>query len=143
MNLKALPFNYMSIAVLASSVTVGALAINYPTLNTESNLSFQIPSSAPVKHSLQSVTITGDNTGTAVIALNDFMLNVQFRFEAHNDDYGVAGHDFTAIEITNLDEIKVTADGVEFRDFTTQDDHSNINLLIATYIENNNLVEAV
>lgn len=143
MNLKALPFNYMSVAVLVGSVTVGALAFSYPALNTESNLSFQIPSPAPVKHSLQSVAITGDNTGTAVIALNDFMLDVQFRFEAHNDDYGVTGHDFTAIEITNLDEIKVTADGVEFRDFTTADDHSNINLLIATYIEKNNLVEAV
>ena len=143
MNLKALPFNYMSIAVLASSVTVGALAFSYPALNTESNFSFQIPSPAPVKHSLQSVAITGDNTGTAVIALNDFMLNVQFRFEAHNDDYGVTGHDFTAIEITNLDEIKVTAGGVEFRDSTTADDHRNINLLIATYIEKNRLVEAV
>lgn len=143
MNLKALSFNYMSIAVLVGSVTVGALAFSYPVLNTESNLSFQIPSPAPVKHSIQSVIITGDNTGTAVIALNDFMLDVQFRFEAHNDDYGVTGHDFTAIEITNLDEIKVTADGVEFRDFTTADDHSNINLLIATYIEKNNLVEAV
>lgn len=143
MNLKALSFNYMSIAVLVGSVT--ALAAGVATFANQPQLLVPVfaPATTPTHFAVQSLKITGDNTGTAVIALNDFVLNVQFRFEAHNDDYGVTGHDFTAIEITNLDEIKVTADGVEFRDFTTPDDHSNINLLIATYIEKNRLVEAV
>lgn len=144
MNLKALPFNYMSVAVLVGSVTVGALAFSYPALNTESNLSFQIPSSAPVKHSLQSVTITGDNTGTAVITLNDMIINVGFDFTAYPDSNGALGHSSTAIDIEDLSiyQVKSLA-GDELADFTTPDDHRNINLLIATYIENNNLVEAV
>ena len=142
MNLKALSFNYMSIAVLAGSVT--ALAAGVATFANQPQSLTPVFAPAPVHFAVQSLQITGDNTGTAVIALNDMIINVGFDFTAYPDSNGTLGHSSTAIDIEGLSIYQVKSlVGDELADFTTADDHRNINLLIATYIEKNRLVEAV
>ena len=57
------------------------------------------------------------------------------------DSYGVAGSDFTA-EITNLAIESVTdLSGKQRNDFTNHDDHKNINILLAGYIDRNKWLE--
>jgi len=144
MNVKPNPFSYMSIAFVACSVTVGALAFTYQPQATEYTVRISTPNVAPTHFAIQSLSITGTTTGTAVIELDDMFVDVSFDFEAHKDSYGVPGSEFTAIEITNLSVEKIVSQaGDQFSDFTDADDHRNINALIAAYIERNQLVEAV
>lgn len=97
---------------------------------------------APSETGVQSLQLTSDNSGVAVIKLDEFRIQVSFDFEAHPDSYGVPDSDFTAIDITSLEVVQITdTDGQKYSDFTDHNDHRNINLLLAAYIEKHNLVE--
>lgn len=153
MNVKTQPFNPSLTALVLRRpfsvfVLCGALSITGLVALSNSNHSKAIaqpaiPAIAPSSYSLKDLSITGIDSGTAVIKLDDLTVNVSFNFETHEDNYGVPGSEFTAVEITQLsvDHI-VNDDGTEFRDFTNYNDHYNINQLIAVYIEKNRLVEA-
>lgn len=142
MNAKNHPFN-TSYKVLAISavVTLGALSFLTPSeAETQPTFSHAQPS----EYGVQSLQLTSDNSGVAVIKLDEFRIQVSFDFEAHPDSYGVAASDFTTVEITNLAIDKVSdANGNAYSDFTDYNDHRNINLLLSAFIEKNNLAEAV
>ena len=144
MNVKTNIFNYATATAVSCSIAVGALAFAYQPEFTGYSTPAPVVNIAPAEFSIQSLAITGTSTGTAVINLDDFTLNVQFTFEAHPDSYGVPGSEYTAVEITSLDAINITTtSGDAFSDFTDANDHYNINQLITAYIEKNQLVEAV
>lgn len=97
---------------------------------------------SPAETGVQSLKLYSNTAGIAVIKLDEFRIHVDFAFEAHPDSYGVAGSDFTAVEITNLEIVKITdVDGKSYSDFTDYNDHRNINLLLSAFIEKNKLVE--
>ncbi|AOA58185.1 hypothetical protein [Acinetobacter larvae] len=130
----------LSTLLLVSSLSlVGLTAFNTNAVQAPA----AIPTNAPSTYELQSLILTGDNSGTANILLDDFVLNVSFDFEVVPDSYGVPGSEFTAIDVTQLSVNTVTTrDGTEFSDFTDSNDHRNINALIAGYMMKNRLVEA-
>ena len=151
MNVKTHPINPVatrlqrkpfSLIVIAGLFSIGGLALIQESNVAESSAIAQTVNIAPAEFSIQSLSITGASTGTAVINLDDFILNVQFTFEAHPDSYGVPGSEYTAVEITSLDAINITTvSGDAFSDFTDANDHYSINQLITAYIEKNSLVE--
>ena len=131
-----------SLIIIVGLFSIGVLSLIQENNAAESNAIAQTVNIAPAEFSIQALSITGASTGTAVINLDDFILNMQFTFEAHPDSYGVPGSEYTAVEITELKEIKITTtSGDAFSDFTDANDHYNINQLITAYIEKNSLVE--
>ncbi|OTG78514.1 hypothetical protein B9T31_17545 [Acinetobacter sp. ANC 4558] len=146
MNLNTQSFKPTTI-VLTAAVTFSVL-IAIPTSitalshSTEYTPTYSI--SQPESYGVQSVQITGKNSGTAIVNVDGFRIAVNFKFESHPDSYGVTGSEFTAIDITDLAIDSITdSKGKSYNDFTDYNDHRNINLLLATFIEKNNLVEAV
>lgn len=128
-------------------VLVGALSITALSAVISNN---RQPEAAPLTseyvpstYEVKSLQLTSEKTGKAIINLDDFLVTVSFNYEAHEDNYGVPGSEFTTVDITQLsvDHI-VTSDGTEFTDFTSHNDHFNINQMIVSYIEKNRLVEA-
>ena len=140
MNAKPKSFNAFTAAVLTASVSIGALAYNFKPFQPAPSSDFNVQI---VDSGVQSLKLTSETTGVAVIKIDEYRLYVNFDFEAHPDSYGVPGSDFTAVDITNLEIEKVLdKNGNAFQDFTDDNDIRNINLLIATFIERNNLVGA-
>lgn len=153
MNVKTQPFNPsittlvlrrpFSIFVFCSAISITGLIALSSSNHSKAIAQPAIPAIIPSSYSLKDLSITGVDSGTAVIKLDDLTVNVSFEFEAHEDNYGVPGSDFTAVEVTRLNVDRIANDsGTEFRDFTNYNDHYNINQLIAVYIEKNRLVEA-
>ena len=98
---------------------------------------------APSEYQLLALRMTGDNHGEAVIRLDGFRVTARFEVEAFQDSYGVPGSEFTAVDVTSLDEVTVSdALGNPYNDFTNHIDHQNFNALIKGYIEKHRLVEA-
>ncbi|WP_227518527.1 hypothetical protein [Acinetobacter sp. MF4642] len=98
---------------------------------------------APSEYQLLALRMTGDNHGEAVIRLDGFRVTARFEVEAFPDSYGVPGSEFTAVDVTSLDEVIVSdALGNPYNDFTNHIDHQNFNALIKGYIEKHRLVEA-
>ncbi|AOA58298.1 hypothetical protein [Acinetobacter larvae] len=117
-------------------------AVGFSTVKSDAVAPVASPAAIPSTYELQSLVLTGDNSGTANILLDDFALNVSFDFEAIPDSYGVPGSEFTAIDVTQLSVNTVTTrDGNQFSDFTDYNDHRNINALIAGYMMKNRLGE--
>ncbi|AOA58248.1 hypothetical protein [Acinetobacter larvae] len=152
MNAKPISFNPSLSGVttlvrrrpFSTLVLVGALSVvGLTALKTNAvQAPVASPAAIPSTYELQSLVLTGDNSGTANILLDDFVLNVSFDFEAHEDSYGVLGSEFTAIDVTQLSvNSVVTRDGTQFSDFTDSSDHRNINALIAGYMMKNRLGE--
>ena len=52
--------------------------------------------------------MTGDNHGEAIIRLDGFRVTARFEVEAFPDSYGVPGSEFTAVDVTSLDEVTVS-----------------------------------
>ncbi|ATO20648.1 hypothetical protein BS636_13670 [Acinetobacter sp. LoGeW2-3] len=139
MNVKPNPFNSAKVFLASSALTLAALALIAKPEATEYKPSYG--NSQPSDYGVQTLQVNGE-TGVAVVKLDGFRVQVSFDFEAHPDSYGVPGSDFTAVEITNLAVDKITdANGNPYNDFTDHNDHRNINLLLSTFIEKNNLVE--
>lgn len=128
-----------SIAIIA--ITVGVSSCEYQTAQSATTFT---PNVQPSYYGIMALRITSDTTGEAVINLDNFRVPVSFVFDKHKDSYGVAGSEFTAVEITDLEVGQITdLNGNKYRDFTNFDDHRNINAQLAAYIEKNKLVEAV
>ena len=146
MNVNAIPFNHIKVTGVTALVLIAGLAsCEYRTANSSvpSNYSYESEQVVASEYELLAVKKTGEKSGEAVIRIDGFKLNVSFDFDGVADSYGVAGSDFTAAEITNLAIESVTdLSGKPWNDFTNHDDHKNINILLAGYIDRNKWLEA-
>ncbi|HCG3428050.1 TPA: hypothetical protein NJU29_003678 [Acinetobacter baumannii] len=145
MNVKTFSNKYKVTGVTAIAVLVALGSCEYRTANSSvpSNYSYESEQVVASEYELLAVKKTGEKSGEAVIRIDGFKLNVSFDFDGVADSYGVAGSDFTTAEITNLAIDSVTdLSGKSFNDFTNHDDHKNINILLAGYIDRNNWLEA-
>ncbi|WP_224963706.1 hypothetical protein [Acinetobacter guillouiae] len=138
------PSRFIKVAAISGLFTVGVIGPTYDQKATEYKPAVAVPNTAPSSYSIQALKVTSNSSGLAVVKLDSFLLKVSFDFVSHQDNYGVPGSEFTAIDITNLaiDEIQ-DINGKEYNDFTDYNDHRNINQIIIGYIERNRLVEAV
>ncbi len=145
MNAKAIPHKHKVTGVTAIAVLVALGSCEYQSANSSvpSNYSYESEQVVASEYELLAVKKTGEKSGEAVIRIDGFKLNVSFDFDGVADSYGVAGSDFTAAEITNLAIESVTdLSGKPWNDFTNHDDHKNINILLAGYIDRNKWLEA-
>ncbi|RKG50388.1 hypothetical protein D7V68_03835 [Acinetobacter cumulans] len=138
MNKTLTPFNSFAVTALTASVTIGALAFAY-------NPDFSIQTAeqtAPAQTAVAAMHFTSANSGTAVIRLDGFTLDVSFDFERINDSYGVHGSEFTNADITNLSVDKVMdTSGYPIRDFTDFNDHLTINAMLVAHMLQNKMLE--
>lgn len=146
MNVNAIPFNHIKVTGVTALVLIAGLAsCEYKAANSSIpfNYSYESKQVVASEYELLGIKQTGKKTGVAVIRIDGFKLNVSFDFDGVADSYGVAGSDFTAAEITNLAIESVTdLSGKPWNDFTNHDDHKNINILLAGYIDRNKWLEA-
>lgn len=145
MNAKANFYNIGVITTTAIGMSLGTMAC---TDHTSARLSqtpqLTYPNVAPSNYGIQTLNITTDHTGKAIIILDSFTLLVGFDYLAHPDSYGVAGSEYTAVEITDITvEQTIDSDGKYYNDFTDHNDILNIKQLLVAYIEKNQLVEVV
>ncbi|MDC4347113.1 hypothetical protein NQ641_18505 [Acinetobacter baumannii] len=144
MNVKTFSNKHKVTGVTAIAVLVALSSCEYRTANSSvpSNYSYESKQVVASEYELLGIKQTGEKTGVAVIRIDGFKLNVSFDFDGVADNYGVAGSDFTAAEITNLAIESVTdLSGKPWNDFTNHDDHKNINILLAGYIDRNHWIE--
>ena len=140
MNKTLTPFNSLKVTLVAATVTIGALAFAYKPEATNTQV---LHKSIPEVTTVAAMELTSETSGSAVIRLDNFTLDVSFDFEPFEDSYGVPGSEFTAVDVTSLDEVTVSdALGNPYNDFTNHIDHQNFNALIKGYIEKHRLVEA-
>lgn len=131
--------NLVGLSILSA---IGMLSIGALAFESKQSVPHYELRVAPAETGVQSLQLTSETSGVAVIKLDEFRIQVSFDFEAHPDSYGVAASDFTTVEITNLAIDKITdVDGKSYSDFTDYNDHRNINLLLSGFIEKNKLVE--
>lgn len=154
MNIKTHPINPVTTGIqrkpfrlilIIGLVSVGSLfALHTSNINNSQVTTPVVSAYTPSTYSLESLQLITTDSGTAVINLDDLLVSVSFNFEVHEDNYGVPGSEFLAVEITQLSINNIISkDGVGFRDFTDYNDHFNINQLIVAHIYKNKLVEAV
>lgn len=150
MNTKTHPINPSSanplrFALIGGLISVASISLVAGLVSIESgNQPVPTYAAAPATYAIQSLKITSPTSGTAIITLGDFILNVGFDFETHADDYGVQGSEFTNVTISNLAIEKiVSTSGTEFGDFTDRSDHQQFNAMIVGYILQHRLVEGV
>lgn len=142
MNTKPNYFNHTKVFAATAALAIGVLAMTNQPEATEYHPSYSV-NATPSEYGVQSIKLTSDTSGIAVVKLDGFRVQVDFDFEAHPDSYGVAGSEFTSVEIMNLAIDRITdVNGKEYSDFTDYNDHRNINQILSTFIEKNNLVEA-
>lgn len=143
MNAKLNPINSAKVMLGVGAVTLTVLAMSFkPFATTEYTTPTVQTSKSYDVVSVQSAEILDSSHGVAVVKMDDFILTVPFYFEAHLDNYGVPGSEFTAVTINEVGEIKIKdINGHEYRDFTVYDDVVQIKELIRGYIEKNQLVE--
>ncbi|CAM0587168.1 hypothetical protein MXZ85_15155 [Acinetobacter baumannii] len=146
MNVNAIPFNHIKVTGVTALVLIAGLAsCEYKAANSSIpfNYSYESKQVVASEYELLGIKQTGEKTGVAVIRIDGFKLYVSFDFDGVADNYGVAGSDFTAAEITNL-AIESVSDlsGKPWNDFTNHDDHKNINILLAGFIDRNKWLEA-
>ena len=142
MNKTLTPINSLKVTLGAAVVTIGALAFAYnPDIGDAAPAENK---TAPAYTAVAALALTSANTGTAVIRLDGFTLDVSFDFEKVDDSYGVPGSEFTTAEITRLNVDKVLDDsGYPVRDFTDFADHRNINAMLVAHMLKNRMLEAV
>ncbi|HDX6065148.1 hypothetical protein [Acinetobacter baumannii] len=145
MNVKTFSYKHKVTGVTAIAVLVALSSCEYRAANSSvpSNYSYESEQVIASEYELLAVKKTGEKSGEGVIRIDGFKLNVSFDFDGVADNYGVAGSDFTAAEITNLAIESVTdLSGKPWNDFTNHDDHKNINILLVGYIDRNKWLEA-
>ena len=140
MNKTLTPFNSFAVTALTASVTIGALAYSLqPNFDLTAHPVKQI---TPAQTAVAAMHFTSANSGTAVIRLDGFTLDVSFDFERINDSYGVPGSEFTNADITNLSVDKVMdTSGYPIRDFTDFNDHLSINAMLVAHMLQNKMLE--
>ena len=135
-------YNIGVITTTAIGMSLGTMACTDHTSTRLPQLTY--PNVAPSDHGIQTLNIITDHTGKAIIKLDSFTLLVGFDYLAHPDSYGVAGYEYTAVEITDITvDQTIDIDGTYHRDFTYHNDILNIKQLLVAYIEKNQLVEVV
>lgn len=141
MNAKLTPHNSFKVTLVATALTVSALAFGW-------HADFGTSQAAPAQniqseYGIVSLKMLDDVRGEAILNLDGFRLEItSFEVVAHPDDYGVPGSEFTNVEVIELGEIKVfDANGNPYNDFTDYQDHREINAMIAGYIMKHRLVE--
>lgn len=142
MNKTFTPFNSFAVSVFTASIAIGALAYAYqPDFGGMPSSNDQI---APAYNAVAAMQFNTANSGTAVVRLDGFTLDVSFDFERIDDSYGVPGSEFTNAEITNLSVDKVMdTSGYPIRDFTDFNDHLSINQMLVAHMLQYKLLEAV
>ena len=141
MNKTLTPFNSIKISLGVAAVTIGVLSCGFKTAPQAAQPI--VAKVAPSEYQLLALRMTGENHGEAIIRLDGFRVTARFEVEAFEDSYGVPGSEFTAVDVTSLDEVTVSdALGNPYNDFTHHIDHQNFNALIKGYIEKHRLVEA-
>ncbi|MGF2878570.1 hypothetical protein VSN93_00495 [Acinetobacter johnsonii] len=141
MNKTLTPFNSIKTTIVVAAVIMGVLSCGLKTAPKAAQP--MVANVAPSEYQLLALHMTGENHGEAVIRLDGFRVTARFEVEAFQDSYGVPGSEFTAVDVTNLDEVTVSdALGNPYNDFTDHIDHQNFNALIKGYIEKHRLVEA-
>lgn len=142
MNKTLTPFNTFAVTALTAGVTIGVLAYApQPDFGFSTQVSKQI---APANNAVAAMHFTSINSGTAVIRLDGFTLDVSFDFDRVDDSYGVPGSEFTNADITNLSVDKVMdTSGYPIRDFTDFNDHLTINAMLVAHMLQNKMLEAV
>lgn len=141
MNKTLSPFNSIKITLGIAAVTIGVLSCGFKTAPQAAQPI--VANVAPSEYQLLALRMTGENHGEAIIRLDGFRVTARFEVEAFQDSYGVPGSEFTAVDVTSLDEVTVSdALGNPYNDFTNHIDHQNFNALIKGYIEKHRLVEA-
>jgi hypothetical protein len=142
MNKTLTPFNTFAVTALTAGVTIGALAYSYqPDFGVSTQVSKQI---APAQTAVAAMHFNSDHSGTAVIRLDGFTLDVSFDFDRVDDSYGVPGSEFTNADITNLRIDNVTdRSGYPISDFTDFNDHLTINAMLVAHMLQNKMLEAV
>lgn len=140
MNKTLTPINSFKVTLVTSAIAFGALAFAY-------NPDFSIQTAnqtAPAQTAVAAMHFTSANSGTAVIRLDGFTLDVSFDFERIDDSYGVPGSEFTNADITNLSVDKVLDNsGYPIRDFTDFNDHLTINAMLVAHMLQNKMLDAV
>jgi hypothetical protein len=140
MNKTFTPFNSFKVTVVTSAIAFGALAFAY---NPDFSLQ-TAKQTAPALSAVAAMQFNTANSGTAVVRLDGFTLDVSFDFERIDDSYGVPGSEFTNAEITNLSVDKVMdTSGYPIRDFTDFNDHLSINQMLVAHMLKNQMLEAV
>lgn len=143
-SLARLVFNRpFSAVVLATSLGVTSL-LAYSSNSAKTVDPISTTAYAPSTYDLESLELTGPNAGKAIIKLDDLTVNVSFVLGSEPSSYGIPGSEYDEIYVNSLDVDSITNEsGTEYRDFTSNNDHFNINQLIVSYIYKNKLVEAV
>ena len=140
MNKTLTPINSFKVTLVTSAIAFGALAYAYqPDFGVSTQTSKQIE---PAQTAVAAMHLNSDHSGTAVIRLDGFTLDVSFDFERINDSYGVPGSEFTNADITNLSVDKVMdTSGYPIRDFTDFNDHLTINAMLVAHMLQNKMLE--
>jgi hypothetical protein len=132
-----------SAVVLAVTLPITGLFIYHSKANQQVSAPI-VSAYAPSVYGVESLELTSGNTGTAVIKLDDLTVNVSFVLGLAPNDYGVHGSEHTEVYVHALDIGDITNEsGTKYTDFTTSNDHFNINQLILSYLRKNKLVEGV
>ncbi|MGE8572940.1 MAG: hypothetical protein ACN6NW_12970 [Acinetobacter amyesii] len=141
MNKTLTPFNSLKVTLVAATVTIGVLACAYkPALSNTQVLHKSIPEVTTVA----AMELSSKNSGSAVIRLDNFTLDVSFDFEPFEDSYGVPGSEFDTAEITQLSVDQISDEyGNPFPDFTDYNDHRNINEMLVQHMIKNRLLGEV
>ena len=152
MNVKTQPINPsftalvlrrpFSVFVLSSALGIVGLSAYNSSNTAKAVVPVSATAYAPSTYGLESLELTSPNTGKAVIKLDDLTVNVSFTIGSEPSSYGVHGSEYDEIYVHNLEVDRITNEsGTEYRDFTTGNDHFNINQLIVAYLYKNKLVE--
>ncbi|WP_353171283.1 hypothetical protein [Acinetobacter rudis] len=132
-----------SALVLAVTLPITGLFIYSGKANQQVTLP-AISAYTPSTYGVEFLELTSPTTGKAVIKLDDLTVNVSFILELVPSTHGVYGSEYNEVYVQELfvDRI-VNESGDEYTDFTTSNDHFNINQLIVAHLYKNKLVEGV
>ena len=137
-------FGFIKAVAISGLFTTGALtftALAYNPQLTEYKLS--VPVHAPAQNAVAAMTLQ-ENTGTAVVRLDGFTLDVNFKYNTIEDDYGVPGSDFMNAEILDLAvDQAYDNSGNKISDFTDFNDHLTINAMLVAHMLQNRMLEGV
>lgn len=141
MNVNSKPINFIAVAATAAIFTAGAIAFAYPP--EYSRPAAVVPDVQPAISTVAAMHLN-DESGTAVVRLDGFTLDVSFDFERVDDSFGVPGSEFTNAEITILAIDNITDEfGYKIPDFTDFNDHRAINQLLVAHMLQFKLLETV
>ena len=133
--------NFLKVSVLSTSLATGTLVFVHNPQVTEYKLA--TPLHAPAQNAVAAMALQ-ESTGTAVVRLDGFTLDVNFKYNPVEDNYGVPGSDFMNVEILDLAvDQAYDNSGNEISDFTDFNDHLTINAMLVAHMIKNNMLEGV